>query len=84
MARPKSNAQAEGGTFKLEDEDMAPVIIEPAVATSGGHAMASVKVKITVLKCQTSAGSMRQYWQTYLPEAEANKLIAEGKAELCR
>jgi hypothetical protein len=82
MARPKSNALTEGAEMK-PDLGLAPVTIEPAAAGANGHAMAMVKVKVTALKLNTSAGSLRQQWRTYLPEHEANALIAEGKVELC-
>jgi hypothetical protein len=87
MARPKNNALTEVASIDIKpdlgDLGLAPVTIEPAVAGSSGHAMAMVKVKVAALKVSTSAGSLRQHWRTYLPEHEANALIAEGKVELC-
>jgi hypothetical protein len=78
MAR---KAAAEGGVIEADQPMLAPVTIAPDQPAGPVN---RVKIKLTALKVQTSEGRMLQYWVAYLPEPEANRLIAEGKAELCR
>lgn len=80
MARTRK-AAAEGGVIEADAPMLAPVTV---VVDQPAGPVARVKVRITALKVQTMEGRMLQGWTTYLQEPEANRLIAEGKAELCR
>jgi hypothetical protein len=92
MARHKraegvTNAAPEGEQIDIDEvvrtdtPGLAEVVIEPAAQTAGGHA-ARVQIQITDLNVITSEGRAFEYWKVFLPEPEANKLIAEGRAKL--
>jgi hypothetical protein len=92
MARHKraegvTNAAPEGEQIDIAEvvrtdtPGLAEVVIEPAAHTASGHAR-GCKSRSRTLNVVTSEGRAFEYWKVFLPEPEANKLIAEGRAKL--
>lgn len=92
MARPKrieaGNAAPEGEQADIAEvittdtPELATVIVEP-VAHSDVERASRVWVEMTDLNVMTSEGRFFEKWRAYLPEEEANTLVAEGRAKLC-
>lgn len=92
MARPKrieaGNAAPEGEqadiseVIKTDSSELATVTVEPVTHLAGEPA-ARVWVEMTDLNVMTSEGRFFEKWRAYLPEEEANTLVAEGRAKLC-